>query len=146
MGFGFNLFFVFILVPLTGILLVIWLITRRKIFGKTVGLIWLGIFGLALLSGTVQWLKAKTELKKKDYYGHYIVNRDYFPGRLTLNGKISDTDGLNPSYHIGAAYFLDSNGNARQDVDNIWNLRIEPESLTNLCKYYDWTFLFCSCK
>lgn len=45
---------------------------------------------------------------------------------LTLNEKISDTDGLNPSYHIGAAYFLDSNGNARQDIDNIWNLRIEP--------------------
>jgi len=45
---------------------------------------------------------------------------------LKLNKQISDTDGLNPSYHIGAAYFLDSNGNARQDIDNIWNLRIEP--------------------
>lgn len=45
---------------------------------------------------------------------------------LTLNEKISNTDGLNPSYHIGAAYFLDSNGNARQDIDNVWNLRIEP--------------------
>ncbi len=43
-----------------------------------------------------------------------------------LNKQISNTDGLNPSYHIGAAYFLDSNGNARQDIDNIWNLRIEP--------------------
>ncbi len=81
MGFGFNLFFVFILVPLTGILLVIWLVTRKKIFGKIVGLICLGIVGLALLSGTVQWLTAKKELKKKDYYGQYIVNRDYFPGK-----------------------------------------------------------------
>lgn len=45
---------------------------------------------------------------------------------LNLNKQISDTDGLNPSYHIGAAYFLDSNGNARQDIENIWNLRIEP--------------------
>jgi len=45
---------------------------------------------------------------------------------LNLNKQISETDGLNPSYHIGAAYFLDSNGNARQDIDNIWNLRIEP--------------------
>lgn len=43
-----------------------------------------------------------------------------------LNELISKTDGLNPSYHIGGAYFLDSNGNARQDIDNIWNLRIEP--------------------
>lgn len=45
---------------------------------------------------------------------------------LNLNKQISETDGLNPSYHIGAAYFLDSNGNARKDNGNIWNLRIEP--------------------
>jgi 5-methylcytosine-specific restriction protein B len=43
-----------------------------------------------------------------------------------LNEQISLIEGLNPSYHIGAAYFLDSNGNARQDYDSIWNLRIEP--------------------
>ena len=43
-----------------------------------------------------------------------------------LNEQISQIEGLNPSYHIGAAYFLDSNGNARQDYDIIWNLRIEP--------------------
>ena len=43
-----------------------------------------------------------------------------------LNECISQIEGLNPSYHIGAAYFLDSNGNARQDYDSIWNLRIEP--------------------
>ena len=43
-----------------------------------------------------------------------------------LNEQISQIEGLNPSYHIGAAYFLDSNGNVSQDYDNIWNLRIEP--------------------
>jgi 5-methylcytosine-specific restriction protein B len=43
-----------------------------------------------------------------------------------LNEQISDIEGLNPSFHIGAAYFLDTNGNVRQDYDNIWNLRIEP--------------------
>lgn len=80
MGFGFNLFFVFILLPLTGILLVIWLVTGKKIFGKTVALIWLGIFGLAILSWVIQWISAKTVVKKKEYYGQYIVNRDYFPG------------------------------------------------------------------
>lgn len=45
---------------------------------------------------------------------------------LKLNKQISETEGLNSSYHIGAAYFLDSNGSARKDIDNIWNLRIEP--------------------
>ncbi len=54
------------------------------------------------------------------------LSNDIKERMLKLNKQISDTDGLNPSYHIGAAYFLDSNGNARQDIDNIWNLRIEP--------------------
>ena len=43
-----------------------------------------------------------------------------------LNEQISLIEGLNASYHIGAAYFLDSNGNARQDYQMIWDLRIEP--------------------
>jgi len=81
MGFGFNLFFIFILVPLTGILCVTWLLTRKKIFGYSLGLIWIGIFGLALFSGIVQWLTAKKELKKKDYYGEYTISRNYFPGK-----------------------------------------------------------------
>jgi len=81
MGFGFNLFFVFIIVPLTGILLVTWLLTRKKIFGKLIGIVWLGIFGLAFFAGIIQWLTAKAELEKKDYYGQYIVNREYFPGK-----------------------------------------------------------------
>lgn len=54
------------------------------------------------------------------------LSNDIKERMLKLNKQISDTDGLNPSYHIGAAYFLDSNGNERQDIDNIWNLRIEP--------------------
>jgi hypothetical protein len=81
MGFGFTLLFAFILLPLTGILLATWFLTRKKILGKTLGRIWIGIFGLALLSSISQWLTAKTLLEKKDYYGAYIVNRDYFPGR-----------------------------------------------------------------
>ncbi|MBB4801617.1 hypothetical protein HNP37_001678 [Flavobacterium nitrogenifigens] len=81
MGFGFNLFFVFILLPLTFLLLLIWLIKRKRVFGKTIGLLWLGIFGLVLFSVTIRWLTGKTELEKKDYYGQYIVDRDFFPGK-----------------------------------------------------------------
>lgn len=81
MGFAFIFLFVYILLPLTGILLFLWLITKKKIFGITVGLIWFTIFGLSILSEVVQFLSSKTKLKRKDYYGHYIINRDYFPGR-----------------------------------------------------------------
>lgn len=81
MGFGFNIFFIFIIVPLIGILLIIWLLSRKILIGKIFGSIWLGIFGLILLSGISQWLTAKTVLNKDDYYGEYVINRAYFKGK-----------------------------------------------------------------
>lgn len=45
---------------------------------------------------------------------------------VKLNEQISKIEGLNNSYHLGGAYFIDSNGNARQDYDTIWELRIVP--------------------
>lgn len=39
------------------------------------------MLGLIILSGTIQTLTDKKELDKKDYYGQYIVNRNYFPGK-----------------------------------------------------------------
>ena len=83
MGFGFNLFFIFILVPLTGILLIVGRLTKKRLIGKMLGFIWLGIFGLVFLSGIIQWLNSKTELEKEDYHGEYIINRDYFEGEQT---------------------------------------------------------------
>ncbi|MDP2692516.1 MAG: hypothetical protein Q8O88_02645 [bacterium] len=100
MGFGFNLFFIFILVPLTGILLIAWLLSRKLWIGKILGFIWLGIFGLALQSGIVQWLTSKTELDKDDYYGEYVINRDYFKGKQTdwqynhFRFEITDEDSI----------------------------------------------------
>jgi hypothetical protein len=81
MGFGFNLFFVFILLPSTALLLLTWLFTRKKFFGKAIGLIWLGVVGLVLLVATLHWLIDKKELDQSDYYGSYIIDRSFFPGK-----------------------------------------------------------------
>jgi len=43
-----------------------------------------------------------------------------------LNAAISKIDGLNASYHVGGAYFLDKDGKPRTDYKNIWELRLEP--------------------
>ena len=43
-----------------------------------------------------------------------------------LNNELSRIDGLNSSYHIGGAYFLDNKGNSIKDYDAIWYLRLEP--------------------
>lgn len=81
MGFGFNLFFVFIIIPLAGILLLAWFILRKKIFGIILGVLFLAILGLTLIVRTVKNLTAIKGLEKKDYYGKYIINRNFFPGR-----------------------------------------------------------------
>lgn len=68
--------------------------------GKIVGVIWLGILGLILLSGIVQWLTSKTELDKDDYYGEYVINRNYFKGEQTdwqynhFRFEITDNDSI----------------------------------------------------
>jgi 5-methylcytosine-specific restriction protein B len=43
-----------------------------------------------------------------------------------LNSQISQTEGLDSSYHLGGAYFLDTNGNPVTDLDFVWQYRIEP--------------------
>ncbi len=43
-----------------------------------------------------------------------------------LNEQIEKTDGLNASYHIGGAYFLDQNGNEVSNIEKVWKYRIEP--------------------
>lgn len=70
----------FLLVPSTIILLISWLITKRKIFGIINSVIWLSIFGLIVLSQIIMWLNQPISLNKKDYYGTYVVNRKYFKG------------------------------------------------------------------
>lgn len=80
MGFGFNLLFVCVLVPLSALLLLIWIITRKKLFGFIVGGIWLTIILLLLLNHLLTVVHAKTKLQKNDYYGSYVIKRDFFKG------------------------------------------------------------------
>jgi hypothetical protein len=45
-----------------------------------------------------------------------------------LNEVISNIDGLNASYHIGGAYFLDKEGKpiVNEKADELWEIRLEP--------------------
>ena len=96
----FNLLFAFIIFPLTVILFLIWLGSGKLYFRDLLKVIWLGIFGLSLLSYLLKWLNSKTELDKEDYYGEYVINRDYFKGEQTdwqynhFRFEITDEDSL----------------------------------------------------
>ena len=78
---AFGLFFSFILFPLTVILLITWAVTRKNLFGKILGFIWLGITVISIASGITQKLNAKILLEKKDFYGHYIIDKSFYPGK-----------------------------------------------------------------
>lgn len=94
------LFWLVILTPLTGILLLAWWGTNNKIYGKILGYLYLCLFGLFILVTIIRFLTDKTELEKKDYYGEYIINRDYFPGKQSdwqydnFRFEIKDNDSI----------------------------------------------------
>jgi hypothetical protein len=69
------------LFPLTVILLVLWLITKKKIYAKIVGYFWLSLFGLFIIGTVFRLVTDKKTLVKEDYHGEYIIDRDYFSGR-----------------------------------------------------------------
>ncbi len=81
MGFGFTLLLVFIIFPLTILFLLIWAITRKKIYGRILGYLWLGLICFVTLIYAIGSLTADKILSKEDYYGQYIIDRNYFKGK-----------------------------------------------------------------
>jgi hypothetical protein len=54
---------------------------RKKIWGK-VFLSIAGLIGLFIMVSIItNWAKSKTTLDKSDYYGEYIIDRNYFSGK-----------------------------------------------------------------
>lgn len=77
MGFGFNLALIFIILPLTVILAFIGLFSGKSKYIKALGCIWIPVFCLVGLVA----LMPENVLKKEDYYGEYVIDRNYFPGK-----------------------------------------------------------------
>ncbi|MCW3788925.1 hypothetical protein [Plebeiibacterium sediminum] len=81
MGFGFNLGMIFIILPLSGLLLILWLITKKSLFVNALGIIWGLIVILVLISGATHFIFDKKKLKHKDFYGTYVIDRGFFKGK-----------------------------------------------------------------
>ena len=76
---GFAL--IFILLPLSIIFFIIWLVTNNKKYLKIIGYLWGGLLGLLVLGFVLRFFIEDKNLDKSDYYGEYIINRNYFPGK-----------------------------------------------------------------
>jgi len=108
MGFGFNLFFIGIVLPLLGFftvnLALAWVLTRKIIYGKMLGVMWASFCMLilvVLIGGLLlHTVFSKKILAKSDYYGQYIVDRSYFRGKQadwqynSFRFEIKDNDSL----------------------------------------------------
>ena len=81
MGFGFNLGMIFIILPLTLILFLLGAFTKKEGFFKAIGCIWIPIFCLIGLSLIASILPDTSILEKEDYYGEYIIDRNFFKGK-----------------------------------------------------------------
>ncbi len=81
MGFGFNLAIIFIILPISVLLLVLWMFFGNTIFIKIFIVLWVCFFATIFTLGFVAFLFSKKELEKEDYYGTYVIDRDFFKGK-----------------------------------------------------------------
>lgn len=81
MGFLFNLLMSYFVFPLMVLVLIAFLLMKKLYAVKVILFILTGIVGLVLLSITANWCFSKTILSKNDFYGEYIIDRSYFPGK-----------------------------------------------------------------
>ncbi len=81
MGFGFNLGMIFIIIPVSILLFILGVITKKKIFSIIFFSIWTVIIASVVLTSIIQFLMPDNKLDKDDYYGEYIIDREFFSGK-----------------------------------------------------------------
>jgi hypothetical protein len=72
---------IFLVLPITVILITAWLFTKKSVYGKVLLLMWGGLVFLGILSIIINTVFSKKILEKSDFYGKYIIDRDYFSGK-----------------------------------------------------------------
>lgn len=80
-GFGFNFLMILLIMPVTVILILAWIISRKAIFGKLLGLMWGGIFGFLAFLIVMQIFTTKMKVTKSKIYGNYVIDRSKYPGK-----------------------------------------------------------------
>jgi|TARA_R110002110_G_scaffold309364_5_gene522882 hypothetical protein len=76
-----GLVFIFIILPISIILFLLWLFSQKKFFGICLLGLWGGLIILWLLSYILRPFYEKKVLDKSDFYGEYVVDRNYFSGQ-----------------------------------------------------------------
>ncbi|MFI2741273.1 hypothetical protein ACG2LH_00925 [Zhouia sp. PK063] len=73
--------FIFVLLPISILLFLLCIFTKKKIFGIGLLIMWGGLMSLFILSLILSPLWEKKILDKSDFYGNYVIDRNYFSGK-----------------------------------------------------------------
>lgn len=73
--------FIFVLLPISIILFLLWIFTKKRFFRNILLIMWGGLISLLILSFVFRPLWEKKVLDKSDFYGEYIIDRNYFSGK-----------------------------------------------------------------
>ena len=76
-----GLGFIFIVLPISVVLFLLWIFTKKKFFGIALIGMWGGMILLWILSAVLQPFYTKKVLEKSDFYGEYVIDRNYFSGK-----------------------------------------------------------------
>ncbi|MFL1896153.1 hypothetical protein ACJRPK_10645 [Aquimarina sp. 2-A2] len=76
-----GLGFIFIVLPISIILSLLWFYTKKNFFGVALIGMWGGMILLWILSAVLHPFYTKKVLEKSDFHGEYVIDRNYFSGR-----------------------------------------------------------------
>ena len=76
-----GLLFFFIVLPLSIILFLLWSFSQNKYFAQLLIGLWVSIIRLFIISIIAKPFYTKKVLDKEDFYGEYVIDRDYFSGK-----------------------------------------------------------------
>lgn len=72
--------FILYIFPISVILLLLGLFTKKKIFGIALIGMWCALILMFLLAAVLNPFNTKKSLDQSDFYGEYIIDRNYFKG------------------------------------------------------------------
>lgn len=78
---GLVIFYVGIILPICLILISIWIKTKKAIFGKVIAAVFFAPILLLILVLTYESVFQPYIFNKKDYYGSYVINTNFCPGK-----------------------------------------------------------------
>ena len=76
-----GLQFIFFILPISIILFLLWIFTRKKLFGIALIGFWCLLILMMILSAILEPFYSKKVLDKSDFYGEYVIDRNYFAGK-----------------------------------------------------------------